>query len=485
MRFCTSCGSEIVSGAKFCGGCGTPVAAAPGGEVGAGPAQDAGAAPAGAPTQGAQATGWPTPTPTPAPTAETSTTQPATAGTPGAGTRAQSIDWKSLPLAELVYPVAAVLLLGAVLVTDWYQSMGWYGADGEGPGALVILATLLAIVAALLGLPERLLPDQLKTLPLPLVRLRQLLLAPLALAVLVAVVKVLGEDEGMGPGVALATSGIILVALMGLPASALEHVRTAAIACLGIALVSILWPMRHLFPLNGATTPLLLVAMVTAALLGWLILGLVRRSFPDWAAMGFFGIIWILITLSDAGVLARGVGSLPVLFLMAGVALAMAPGMMGLMRPPGECADRWLQTAAGFVTYGIFVAVLIFVVAVTTLSMLSDIGVSEGRGELILLLLGSVVAAVACGYARTKLIDKPTLGRKVALAVTVAGAVLAFLGAIGAEEELGGDSTSVLLVGLVAPAILAALVLAPPSVRARYGMPWGQTAEQDRLTTSG
>lgn len=483
MKFCTACGSEIVSGAKFCGGCGAAVAAAPGGEAVAGPAQDAGAAHAPAPGQGAQATGWPTPTSEP--TAGASTIQPAAAGGPGAGIRTQSIDWKTLPVAELVYPVAAVLLLVAVLVTDWYQSLGWYGADGEGPGALIILATLLAIVAALLGLPERLLPDQLKTLPLPLARLRQLLLVPLALAVLVALVKVLGGDEGMGPGVALASSGIILVALMGLPASALEHVRITAIACLGTSLLSILWPMRHLFPLNSMTTPLLLVALVTAALLGWLILGLVRRNFPDWAAMGFFGIIWILITLSDAGILARGVGSLPVLFLMAGVALAMAPGMMSLMRPPVERADRWLQTAAGFVTYGIFVAVLIFVIAVTTLSMLADLGVSEGRAELILLLLGSVVAAVACGYARSKLIDKPTLGRKVAIAVAAAGVVLAFLGAIGAEEELGGDSTSVLLVGLVAPAILAALVLAPPSVRARYGMPWGRTGEQDRLTTSG
>ncbi|MGD8149938.1 zinc-ribbon domain-containing protein [Ornithinimicrobium sp. Y1694] len=472
MKFCTSCGSELASGAKFCGECGSPVV---------------------------QATGWPTPSADlpPASTAAPSQAEarnpvgrPAGQSAPAADRRAAgagsassttgTIDWKALPVTELVYPAVAVVLLAAVLFTDWYQRLGWAGATGEGPGALVILSTLLAIAAAVLGLPQRLLPDQLTSLPLPLTRLRHLLLIPLALAVLVAVVKVLGDEEGMGPGVALATTGIIFVAVMGLPSAALEPIRIAAMVCLGIALLSILWPMRHLFPLNSLTTPVLMIALVTAALLGWLILGLAQRRFPDWAAMGFFGIIWILITLTDASILAMGVGSLPVLFLMAGIALAMAPGMMNLMEPPAEMADRWLQTAAGFVTYGIFAAALVFIMAVTTLSALSNYGVSEGRAELIVMLLGSIISAVACGYARVKLIEEPVRGRMVALGIAAAGVLMAVLGAVGTEAELGLDATQVLLIGLIAPAILASLVLAPPSVRARYGLPWG---EQTQLGT--
>lgn len=242
-------------------------------------------------------------------------TPPPAAGRPGQTAHTQAprkpIDWKNLPVADYIYPGVAVLLLGMVLFTPWYQSFNWaYGVDGEAPGALVILSVLLAIVAALLGLPERMLPEQVKTLPVPLKTLRLALLAPLALAVLIAIVRVLGEDEGMGSGVQLATVGIILVALMGLPAAALEKVRIAAIVCLGIALVSLLWPMRHLFPLNSFTTPFLLIGLVTAAVLGWLILGLVRQKFPDWAAVGFFGIVWVLITISDAGTLTAGVGAL-------------------------------------------------------------------------------------------------------------------------------------------------------------------------------
>lgn len=157
---------------------------------------------------------------------------------------------------------------------------------------------------------------------------------------------------------------------------------------------------------------------------------------------------------------------------MAGIALAMAPGMMGLMNPPAERAERWLQTAAGFVTYGIFLAVLVFVITVTALSAMSDLGVSDGRGSMILLLIGSILAALACGYCRSKLLQEPQLGRKFALGVAAAGVVLAVLGALGSESEVGTDATSVLLVGLVAPAILAGLALAPPSVREKYGIPW-------------
>ncbi|MFX0537596.1 hypothetical protein ACQBAT_01150 [Ornithinimicrobium sp. Y1847] len=147
---------------------------------------------------------------------------------------------------------------------------------------------------------------------------------------------------------------------------------------------------------------------------------------------------------------------------------------------PAEMADRWLQTAAGFVTYGIFAAALVFIMAVTTLSALSNYGVSEGRAELIVMLLGSIIAAVACGYARVKLIEEPVRGRMVALGIAAAGVLMAVLGAVGTEAELGLDATQVLLIGLIAPAILTSLVLAPPSVRARYGLPWG---EQNQLGT--
>lgn len=437
MSYCTACGTEV-RGGRFCGECGMQLAPAS--------PQDPGV---------------------PRPASQGADRAPDVS--PGHRAASLVAGAKGLGPMDLVYPGAALLLLAGVLMTDWFQTAGLWESSGEGPHVLVVLAVLLAMGGAVL----RLVPRASASLPLPVNQLRLALVAPLVLAVVVGFVQVLGEEEGMGPGIQLAAAAAVVVALQGARPDARGAVRAVAIGCLSLALLSVLWPLRHLFPLSSFTTPLLLIGLLMAGLLGWLIRGLVVRSFPDWAALIGFGAVWLLVTLLQDSASVAGVGSVPLLFLAVGVALALAPGMGEEMNPPARPADRWLQAAAGMLTYGVFGGAMLALISLTGLSAISGSGVG-GSGTLVLLLVAGVACAIACGVGRGKLIREPADGRIFALILAAVGAVLTVVASVlgSANSDTDGGAAATLLLGLVGPAVIAGLLLLPPSVRARYGLPW-------------
>lgn len=446
MRFCTQCGSEL-QGGKFCGECGAPV----GGHA-AGPDQR----PSGTPEAV---------TPDPVPRAPGRTVQGPSEEQPVAR-----------DITAWIYPVLSAVLFLGVLFTPW--SLAWRGVDA--PSVWVVLATLLAIAAAVVVLAERQLAPWLKQVPLPLSQLRLIALAPLALLVLIELVRMLGEFHGLGPGVLLALGGIVLTAApLVLDGKGETRVKIAA-GLLGAAGVLSLWPIITAGQELGSDVGFIVftVMLIQLGMIAWWVFGLTRRSFAEWAGMALVGVFLLFALFSEAGTGLTAASSLFTIYglvlvlFVAGLALALAPGTMHLMKVPTDRADRWLHVGVGILGLSIIVGAWIALMSLLVTSFVGQLG-GGVPAELILMVLFGVAMAVGSWYGRRQLFTRPARGRIVTLALAGAAALLTVVSALGIQSESAGSlvdisAGDVLLPGLLIPAILAGLMFMP-AVTKKYG----------------
>ncbi|TDE01311.1 zinc ribbon domain-containing protein [Jiangella asiatica] len=464
MNFCSNCGAPA-TGTAYCGNCGKPLTAETTAATGAGAA-------------GAAATGTGTAGPT---AGQPGGPQPGTQSVAAEPARANP--FADIPVLDYVRDVVALILL---LVSF---GMPWDLSDSTTDKIYVVLVTLLSIVSLSLPYLKRggVLPLSWGTAELRLARLAAN--APYVVVVLITLVLgYVGENDGdgIGVGVAFGLAGALLAAqgrrAEQTPADGGDGVLWRWIA-LGIgavfALVTVISLIIFLtddaeaFDWEQVTffVVVMLGMLALAALPLW---GAVRGDAGWRDVLIVLGLVALFVnvwqqgadeTMRDAWSLSH-IGPMLVLVPALGAAIA-APGLASRF-PSNAGAAHWVAVATRLFLLAMFAAAVGVV-----LYVLYMVGIDDGRGVAIVVLVLLLISALAALVGRNALVRAPNQGRAVAV---VAASVLILLGIViasvlgGSDEGFVGESDAVILSVLWWFGVAVIVVLtAPGSVRREFG----------------
>ncbi len=321
--------------------------------------------------------------------------------------------------------IAGVLLLLSLTMT-------WTGYDLH---VVYILTVLLALVSCAVPYVLPLL-NRGRQNPALTRLIRFALVAPLLVAILVAIIRVVVEDVLMfGVGPAIAGVGALLATQSGdrhqITARALWVRLTTVLAAL-----TVMWSLyvfvRTIVDLSGSSlsgsevTGLVMVFLVFAFTTGivlWATAAAARGSGVSWTALATLAMVavtgTVIATMADSSAWATYSGPGDLLLLLT-LTAAMAPPVIDSLQPPvfrGAAATTWARGATR-------ICAIVFGVMLI-MAVLSAIGVSPSGWEIGVIVF-LVIAVAGSLIAATSLERTPAMGHHV---TAVVGGVI-FIGAL-------------------------------------------------------
>lgn len=488
--YCTECGTKSTGG-KFCGTCGTPVAAGPAepqresSPAASGPAFDAappfgsnGGSPA-AGSCGAQ------PSPIGALSGPTGDTQ--AVGRPGWPVAAST---RRLPSTQ--YPWDYGRDIGAAVLLIWSLTVPWRGSTSGSGVVYVLLTTLVALFSLAVAPLSRILraPDG-SALRWPTLPIRAVLCGPYAVVVLIAVIRELagaGPDLGASLLIGVLGAAIAVVPreseLAGMNAPLIAHrfrVGCTVFGGLGIAAMAVSTlvavPPSQWFGTGSAfflaIVPILILVGLFAFIFGVTAIR-IGMGHPAWQpTLMWIGVAMAVLVVIDASASTESSRNpfYGMWLFMLSAGLAATP-MIGGRDGARTEARFWALVVANAFRLILISGSTVLVVFVLVLVQAGQYGRSPS-GALIWILISTVGTIAAAGVGSSQLRADRRRGRMVALICVGVMALLRVvdLAVAGWSSTVGSGSASTiaLLAGTYGVIVFALLVPAP--MRHLVGLP--------------